>query len=227
MYSRFRLFFFFRDVNNCARDFLSSIDYTRIIRADTARSILKFGRSKDRKRSRVVMTRRLGVSFATEMEHRFLWSFVKVIPPSRGIRWPVSRVLLWEGLNVMIDCAGKKLNVALLLLFLACASTHRRFSPLYVSLPLRHPLLVASTGSDLILLLPPPWTRPPLYCFLPRRILITFAAAIVSISSNRPHPISQNVITSLTHELRPGVTLDAAWVFAVCLSLFFFLYFLS
>lgn len=50
----------------------------------------------------------------------------------------------------MIDCAGKKLNVVLLA---HASSTHRRlrfslFVYIYISFPLCHPLLVASTGSD-------------------------------------------------------------------------------
>lgn len=79
----------------------------------------------------------------------------------------------------MIDCArpGRKKPSVLL----ASASTHLRLRFPFVSPPLRHSTPLAPPEAIPSSSLPPP-RHTRLYCLLPRRILITFAAAIVSIS---------------------------------------------
>lgn len=104
----------------------------------------------------------------------------------------------------MIDCARpaqKKPNV----LLLASASTHLHPRLPFVNPPSpRHPTF-ATTGSDPILDVRPPIL--PLASSHPHYVRRRYRLHLVE---SPPHPISQNVITSLTHELRSGVTLDTA-----------------
>lgn len=111
---------------------------------------------------------------------------------------------LWESLNVMIDCARparKKPNV-----LLASASTHLRPRlPFVSSPPPRHPTFARTTGSD-----PIPDVHPPILPLASSHPHYVRRRYRLHLVESPPHPISQNVITSLTHELRSEVTLGAA-----------------